>query len=120
MFLALGGMASSQKTNLVNDHPQHLHVFSTHAYHTFPTLTGLGKTGGSATPYARCSLPGDSSCDSDAPIQADGMNQLSRLRAKTSLAPQIRAVAPLSPVVSRSWVLNGVIICEKGIQVMLL
>lgn len=35
-------------------------------------------------------------------IQADGMNQLSSCQAKTSLALKIRAVAPVSPVVSLS------------------
>lgn len=64
-----------------------------------------------------CFLPGDLSRDSESPIQADGMNQMSSCSAKTSLAPQIRAVAPESPVVSLSLVSDNL---QKGTQVMLL
>lgn len=79
--------------------------------HRFSALKMLVITVLLAKSKDSCFLPGDLSRDSESPIQADGMNQMSSCSAKTSLAPQIRTVAPESPAVSLSLVSDNL---QKG------
>lgn len=105
-------MTSNQRWEIwQKDHPWDFWVFRKPEYHRFSALKMLVITMLSAKSKDNCFLPGDLSRDSESPIQADGTNQMSRCLAKTSLAPQIRAVAPESPVVSLSLVSDNL---QKG------